>query len=358
MTRAPLALPLLALVLACDQPEQVVAPEPPTTGASAGGDLGPPVGEPVEAILTSPPMVPPPTGRTAPAKVVVHLEVVEKTVPIAQDVQYTVWTFGGTVPGSFIRVRQGDTVEFHLQNHPDSTMPHNIDLHAVTGPGGGAASTYTAPGHETQFTFKALNPGLFVYHCATAPVGLHIANGMYGLILVEPPEGLPPVDREYYVMQSEFYTAGGYREAGLQAFDMQKAIDENASYVVFNGAEGSIAGDNALPANVGETVRLYLGNGGPNLVSSFHVIGEIFDTVYTEGGSNAQKNVQTTLIPSGGSAIVEYRVEVPGTYILVDHSIFRTFHKGALGMMKVDGAEDLAVHSGQQADIAYAPSPN
>ena len=149
-------------------------------------------------------------------------------MPIAEGVTYTFWTFGGTVPGSFIRVRQGDTVEFHLKNHPTSKMPHNIDLHGVTGPGGGAASSFTAPGHASQFTFKALNPGLYVYHCATAPVGMHVANGMYGLILVEPPEGLPPVDREYYVMQGDFYTIGKYREKGLQPFDMQKAIDENA----------------------------------------------------------------------------------------------------------------------------------
>src|SRR5690606_21493537 len=153
-----------------------------------------------------------------------------------------------------------------------------IDLHAVTGPGGGAASSFTAPGHASQFTFTALNPGLYVYHCATAPVGMHVTNGMYGLILVEPKEGLPRVDREYYVMQGDYYTVGKYREKGLQNFDMEKAIDENATYVLFNGREGSLTGENALQANVGEKVRLYVGNGGPNLVSSFHVIGEIFDS--------------------------------------------------------------------------------
>ena len=182
----------------------------------------------MNAVLTSPPLVPPPTGRHAPAKVIVELEVREVEREIAEGVKYTFWTFGGTVPGSFIRVRQGDTVEFHLKNHPDSKMPHNIDLHGVTGPGGGAASSFTAPGHQSQFTFKALNQGLYVYHCATAPVGMHVANGMYGLILVEPPEGLSPVDHEYYVMQGDFYTVGKYREKGHQAFDMQKAIDENA----------------------------------------------------------------------------------------------------------------------------------
>jgi nitrite reductase (NO-forming) len=252
-----------------------------------------------------------------------------------------------------MRVRQGDTVEFHLNNHPDNKMPHNIDLHSVTGPGGGAASTFTAPGHSSQFTFRATNAGLYVYHCATAPVGMHIANGMYGLILVEPPGGYPPVDREYYVMQGDFYTVGKYREKGLQPFDMQKAIEENATYVLFNGSEGALVGDKALTAKVGETVRLYVGNGGPNLISSFHVIGEIFDRVYTEGGTRVQENVQTTLIPSGGSAIVEFTVEVPGTYILVDHSIFRTFNKGALGMLKVEGPENKAVYSGKEVDAMY-----
>jgi nitrite reductase (NO-forming) len=327
--------------------------QPGDTGGSPAGDLGPPVGDAIKAELTSAPAVPPPTKRDKPARVVVELEVREVVLPISDGVNYMFWTFGGKVPGRFIRVRTGDTVEFHLRNHPDSKMPHNIDLHAVTGPGGGAASSFTAPGHESQFTFKALNRGLYVYHCATAPVGMHIANGMYGLILVEPPEGLPPVDREFYVMQGDYYTVGRYRAKGLQPFDMQKAIDENATYVLFNGSEGALVGDNALTAKVGERVRIYFGNGGPNLVSSFHVIGEIFDRVFQEGGSRYQENVQTTLVPAGGSAIVDFTLEVPGTYILVDHSIFRTFNKGALGLMKVEGPERNDVYSGKEVDSVY-----
>ena len=229
----------------------------------------------IHAKLTHAPNVPPPTGRDYPAKVVVDMEVVELVGKLADGVEYTFWTFGGKVPGEFIRIREGDEVEFHLHNHPSSKLPHNIDLHAVTGPGGGAEASFTTPGHSSTFNFKALNPGLYVYHCATAPVGLHIANGMYGLILVEPKEGLSKVDREYYVMQSEFYTEGSYGEEGYQPFSMEKALDENPDYVVFNGSVGSMVGDKALKAGVGETVRLYIGNGGPNLVSSFHVIGEI-----------------------------------------------------------------------------------
>ncbi len=322
-------------------------------GARIAGDFGPPQGTPIRAVLTSPPKVPPPTNRSKPAKVIVELEVVEKEMQISEGVNYTFWTFGGTTPGSFIRVRQGDTVEFHLKNHPSSKMPHNIDLHGVTGPGGGAASSFTAPGHESQFSFKALNEGIYVYHCATAPVGMHVANGMYGLILVEPPQGLPQVDHEYYVMQGDFYTAGKYREKGLQAFDMEKAIDERPTYVLFNGAEGSMTGDKAITAKVGETVRLYVGNGGPNLVSSFHVIGAIFDEVRYEGGSNVQKNVQTTLIPAGGAVVVKFQAKVPGSYVLVDHSIFRAFNKGALAIMKITGPEDKTIYSGKELDSVY-----
>ncbi len=306
-----------------------------------------------EAALTFAPNVPPPITRKHPTKVVVKLETSEVVKRLADGVEYTFWTFGGEVPGKFIRVREGDLVEFHLSNHPDSKMPHNIDLHAVTGAGGGAASSFTAPGHTSKFSFKAINPGLYVYHCATAPVGMHIANGMYGLILVEPKEGLPKVDKEYYVMQSEFYTKGKYGAPGLQPFSMRKALQEIPDYVVFNGSVGALAGDKAVGAEKGETVRMFVGNGGPNLVSSFHVIGEIFDNVYTEGGSVANHNVQTTLVPAGGSAIVEFKVDVPGTFILVDHSIFRAFNKGALGMLKVSGSEELEIYSGKQSDEIY-----
>ncbi|KQV60568.1 nitrite reductase, copper-containing [Pelomonas sp. Root1217] len=321
-----------------------------TTSTLAQGAPALPV---VQAQLTSPPFVPPPTGRKSPAKVIVELEVVEKEMPISEGVSYTFWTFGGTVPGSFIRVRQGDTVEFHLKNHPSSKMPHNIDLHGVTGPGGGAASSFTAPGHESQFTFKALNEGIYVYHCATAPVGMHVANGMYGLILVEPPQGLPKVDHEFYVMQGDFYTTGKYREKGQQPFDMEKAIAEQPTYVLFNGAEGALTGDKAIKAKVGESVRLFVGNGGPNLVSSFHVIGAIFDNVRFEGGTLAQKNVQTTLIPAGGAAIVDFKAKVPGSYVMVDHSIFRAFNKGALAILKIDGPEDKSIYSGKEVDSVY-----
>jgi nitrite reductase (NO-forming) len=296
----------------------------------------------VKAILTKAPLVPPPVDRARNAKVVVNIEMVEVKGPLADGVQYNFWTFGGTVPGPFIRVRVGDMVQIRIKNNEKAVHPHSIDLHAVTGPGGGAAVTQLGPGQEGAFEFKALNPGLYVYHCATPSVPEHIANGMYGLILVEPEAGLPRVDHEYYVMQGEFYTKGRTMVKGMQPFDPEKTRNERPEYVVFNGKMGALVGDGALKAKVGETVRLYVGNGGPNLISSFHVIGEIFDTVYTEaaiGGAPPAKNVQTTLVPAGGAAIIEMKMDVPGRFLLVDHAISRAMEKGALGIIEVAGPE-------------------
>ncbi|CAM2851588.1 nitrite reductase, copper-containing [Chryseobacterium flavum] len=297
-----------------------------------------------ELKMPLPPNVPLPVGQRAAKKIIVKLETIEKTGELADGTQYNFWTFNGTVPGSFIRARVGDDIELHLKNHENNTFPHNIDLHAVNGPAGGAEATFVAPGKEAVFSFKALNPGLYVYHCATAPVGMHIANGMYGLILIEPEGGLPRVDKEFYIMQGDFYTKGKFGEKGLQEFDMDKAIDEHPEYVVFNGNTASLLGDKELQVKTGETVRFFVGNGGPNLTSSFHIIGEIFDKVYIEGGSKVNDNVQTTVIPPGGASIVEFKATVPGEYVIVDHAIFRAFNKGTLGKIKVTGPENPAVY--------------
>ena len=310
----------------------------------------------VDAIMTHAPEVPPAIDRDHPAKVRVKMETVEKTMTMEDGVEYHYWTFNGDVPGQMIRVREGDTVEVEFSNNPSSTVPHNVDFHAATGQGGGAEATFTAPGHTSTFSFKALQAGLYIYHCAVAPVGMHIANGMYGLILVEPKEGLPKVDKEFYIVQGDFYTKGKKGAQGLQPFDMDKAIAEQPEYVVFNGHVGSIAGDNALKAKAGETVRMYVGNGGPNLVSSFHVIGEIFDKVYVEGGKLINENVQSTLIPAGGAAIIEFKADIPGSYTVVDHSLFRAFNKGALGQLKVEGDENPEIMTKKLSDTAYQPA--
>jgi nitrite reductase (NO-forming) len=306
-------------------------------------------------VLTFAPNVPEARSSATPKKVIVEIEVVEKVMKLADGVDYTFWTFGGKVPGPFIRVQEGDEVELHLNNNANNKMPHNIDLHAVSGPGGGAEATMTVPGHSSVFKFRALSAGLFVYHCATAPVGMHIANGMYGLILVTPKDGLPNVDKEFYLMQGEFYTKGKNGEPGLQPFDMDKAVKEQPEYVVFNGSVGSTTGENAFHAKVGDRVRIYVGNAGPNLVSSFHVIGQIFDKVYMEGGTEINRNIGTTLIPAGGCAIVEFICKEPGTFNIVDHSIFRAFNQGALAQLIVTGPADKNIYSGKLADQFYYP---
>ncbi|EOF8456464.1 copper-containing nitrite reductase [Neisseria gonorrhoeae] len=354
---------LFALAACGGEPAAQAPAETPAASAEAASSAAQataetPAGElpVIDAVTTHAPEVPPAIDRDYPAKVRVKMETVEKTMKMDDGVEYRYWTFDGDVPGRMIRVREGDTVEVEFSNNPSSTVPHNVDFHAATGQGGGAAATFTAPGRTSTFSFKALQPGLYIYHCAVAPVGMHIANGMYGLILVEPKEGLPKVDKEFYIVQGDFYTKGKKGAQGLQPFDMDKAVAEQPEYVVFNGHVGAIAGDNALKAKAGETVRMYVGNGGPNLVSSFHVIGEIFDKVYVEGGKLINENVQSTIVPAGGSAIVEFKVDIPGNYTLVDHSIFRAFNKGALGQLKVEGAENPEIMTKKLSDTAYAGS--
>jgi nitrite reductase (NO-forming) len=290
------------------------------------------------------PSMAPPLNRSQPSLVRVELETREVTAQLADGVTYRYWTFNGTVPGPMIRVRQGDTVDLMIHNTADSSITHSIDLHAVTGPGGGAKVTQVAAGGMAEFTFTALNPGVYVYHCATPMVAQHIANGMYGMIVVEPEGGLTPVDHEFYVMQGDVYTTGTRGQPGHVDISVPKMLDERADYVVFNGGVGNVTGPNALQARVGETVRIFFGDGGPNLPSSFHVIGEIFDKVYPEGaiGSPPEANVQTTHVSTGGATVVEFTVQVPGDYTLVDHSLGR-LEKGAAGVLHVEGPQDPTI---------------
>ncbi len=279
-------------------------------------------------------------GERGPETVRIGLETVEVTGRLSDGATYHYWTFNRKVPGPFVRVRVGDTVEVALENHEDSMAMHNVDFHAVTGLHGGGHATLAAPGETKGFTFKALNPGLYVYHCAVGPAAQHIANGMYGLILVEPEGGLPPVDREFYVMQGELYTFEPYGSSGQLTEDYDKLMNEMPEYYVFNGADQALTGDNALRAEVGETVRIYFGVGGPNKTSSFHVIGEIFDKVYNLGSMTGEPlpDVQTVLVPPGGAAAVDMKLEVPGEYLLVDHALSRAA-RGLVGKLVVEGPE-------------------
>ena len=290
------------------------------------------------SVARDPSDLPGPLPRRGPQSVRVDLETVELEGQLAEGATYTYWTFNAQVPGPFLRDRKGDVVELHLKNRADSKNIHSIDLHAVTGPGGGASVMQVAPGEEKSFTFKALSPGLYVYHCATPMVAHHIASGMFGMILVEPESGLPPVDREFYVMQGEVYTSAPYGQRGHQEFSVEKLLAESPEYAVFNGAVGALTAEHPLKAKVGETVRIYFGVGGPDLTSSFHVIGEIFDRVYSQGSLTAAPltDVQTTLVPPGGATVVECKLEAPGRYILVDHALSR-MERGLVGFLLVDG---------------------
>ena len=342
----------------------------------------------VEEIGRSADDLPPPISRTENTTVKVGLEAIAVQGKLADGVTYEYWTYNRQVPGPFIRVKEGDTVEVSLFHNPaghshasllfegldfvfsgpfsipvasasgdhssgevdahTAGMPdpaqahaaHSVDLHAVLGPGGGAMLTQATDGTTKTFSFKAMRPGIYIYHCASPHIPTHIANGMYGMILVEPKAGLPKVDHEYYVMQGEFYTTGKNGEKGLQGFSKEKMDMEHPEYVVFNGRVGSLTGTRALKAEAGETVRLFFGV-GTFLPSNLHVIGGILDRLYPEGDivSPPHRNVQTTLVPAGGSAMIEMKMEVPGKFLIVDHALPRAIDKGALGEIVVEGAD-------------------
>jgi nitrite reductase (NO-forming) len=303
----------------------------------------------VEAdISREPGDLPPPIGKRKPQTVRVDLFSVEIEGRLAEGTTFGYWTFNGKVPGPFIRVRVGDTIDIHLKNSADSSMIHSVDFHATTGPGGGAAALQVDPGKEKSMTWKALVPGLYVYHCATPMVAEHIANGMYGLILVEPEGGLPPVDREFYVMQGEIYTDIPHGQHGSAEFSVEKLLNERPEYFVLNGSVGALTKLHPLQAKVGETVRIFFGVGGPNYTSSFHVIGEIFDKVYMLGGTHTAplEGIQTVTVPAGGAVIVDFKLEVPGNYTLVDHALSR-MERGLVGILSVEGPPAPEIFSGQ-----------
>lgn len=297
-------------------------------------------------VVREPTDLAPPLEAGGPRRVVINLETVEVNGKLDDGTTYHYWTFNEKVPGPFVRARLGDTIEVNLKNAADSMMKHSVDFHAVTGPGGGGTATQAAPGEIKSFTFQTLNPGLYVYHCATPPVAEHIAAGMYGLILIEPEGGLPKVDREFYVMQGEIYTKEAFGTKGEVTASREKLLGERPEYFVLNGAVGGLSTQYPLTAKVGETVRMYFGVGGPNYTSSFHLIGEIFDKVYNLGSLTAEPlaNVQTITVPPGGAAVVDFKVEVPGRYVLVDHALSR-LERGLAGALQVDGPASPAIFS-------------
>ncbi len=305
----------------------------------------------INDIGADPNAVPPPITRTESETVRIELVAQEVISEIAPGIYFNYWTFNKQVPGPMLRVREGDTVEVTLTNHPSSLHPHNIDLHAVTGPGGGATLSRVNPGETKTFTWKALNPGLYIYHCATPNVSTHNSHGQYGLILVEPEEGMSPVDKEFYLVQGELYTKGAIGKKGLTIFDGNALLDEEPNYVTFNGRIEQ-DGMPRMKMKTGEKVRIYVGNGGVGLISSFHSIGEIWDTVFPEGGIGGDvfKNIQTTAVLPGGAAIVEFTAEVPGNIVLVDHALAR-MNKGAWAIIEVEGEARPDIYSGNSNSV-------
>jgi len=309
-------------------------------------NIGPALAVDTDNIARDPMLVPEPIERTESAIVHIYMEAVELTAEIEPGTTFTYWTYNGTVPGPMFRARVGDTVVVHFSNRAESMMTHNVDFHAVTAQGGGAAATSTAPGTTSTFSFKAMHAGLFVYHCATPDVPTHISKGMYGMILIDPETPLSTVDKELYLMQGDIYTKWRPGTVGHQEFDDEALFDENPTYVVFNGKFASFTGNNTIKAEVGDTIRIYFGVGGPNTISSFHLIGEIFDNVYNLAGleNPPLESIQTVLVPPGGAVVVDVTFDVPANYILVDHALTRTFQKGAVGIIEVTGDENKEIY--------------
>jgi nitrite reductase (NO-forming) len=316
-------------------------------------------GQPAYAPNRSLPPTDIPSAPSLADRVVITLITEEKLGQLADGVTYNFWTFNGTVPGPLIRLRVGEVVEMHIVNPPNSTMTHSIDSHGILGQGGGGAYSQTAPGNESIFQFTAMNPGLFLYHCATPDIPTHIANGMYGLMLVEPQGGLPKVDDEFYMVQGEFYTLGPYGQQGYQSFSYQKAQAETPDYVVFNGKVGALTGKGTMKVKVGDTVRVFFGNAGPNLDSSLHIIGGIMDRVYEDGSIESPPllEVQTVLVPAGSAAMVEFTAQTPGVLTLVDHSLFR-MHQGAVATFTVTGPHNPAIITSIKNGTGPAPGTN
>jgi len=273
-----------------------------------------------------------PVLQPATAATVQHISLTaqEGVQEIASGVKYAVWTFNGTAPGPVIHVKQGDTVEFTLKN--EATIPHSIDFHAAETPWNLNYKSIN-PGETLTFSFKADHPGAFMYHCGTAPALMHIGDGMYGAIIVDPAQPLPAA-KEYVLVQSEFYTKPSATKGVLDG-DYPKMQNGKPDYVVFNGTANQYTGDNALAANPGERIRLWVVNAGPNDFSAFHVVGAILDKVYPDGNpANVLSGMQTYTVPPGGGAMVELTIPNEGWYPVVSHS-FADASKGAMAMIKV-----------------------
>lgn len=294
-----------------------------------------------QSIVHEPASMPERITRDEERTVNITLKAEEVKAPLTENSSYYFWTFNGTVPGPTLRVREGDTVRLIVENAEDSTHNHSIDLHAVTGPGGGAGVLGDVPpGEERTIEFEADKEGFYMYHCATPNVPTHIANGMYGGIIVQPREGMHKVDKEFTVAQGEIYTNDSIGSEGFQAFSPEKMINENPTYYTVNGRPHGLTGENRLQAEVNDSVRIYYLNAGNSKISSFHIIGEIFDSVYS-GTLNkpSETNTGAYAVPNSQGNVFELELENPGNYTLVDHALART-ERGAWSVLEVEGEKN------------------
>lgn len=325
--------------------------------------------DPGEQHVAYAPDVPAPISRVDQRVFDVRLEVLEGVCPLdpANDVTFEMWGYRlegddkvvcGS-PGPVIRGRVGDLARITLTNSPDNNHPHNIDFHAVTGQGGGAADLTVAPGETATIEARLLYPGAFMYHCAYGDVPEHIAHGMYGMFIVDPERPLVEVDHEWAVMQSEWYVTEPDADGAVE-LDRDAMFAEEPRYVTFNGRTDALTGDNSLHMDVGERARIYMVNEGLNLDSNWHPIGSHWDTVYPEAATHPLNRVirgsQSTLVVAGGGTVTELVGVVPSTIILVDHALVRTFYKGAIGLVVVGGDADEEVFAAGVSDAGNAPS--
>jgi nitrite reductase (NO-forming) len=299
----------------------------------------------VDRVAADPTDIPGPIQRDEPAEVDVTLRPEEVTAEIEPGVTFDFMTYNGQVPGPMIRCRVGDTVNLTFENPGENNLPHNVDFHACYGPGGGAEATMTNPGETAKLQFSPQYPGAFIYHCAVPNLDMHISAGMFGMILVEPEEGLPAVDQELYLGQHEIHTSKSAGEEGKHSFSMSAMATEDPTYVVFNGEKYAMTPDVHGPAasvDRGATTRTFMVTGGPNLTSSFHPIGNVWSEYYPQGSlsSDPQTDIQTTPIPPGSCAVAHMDHPTTGPVKVVDHALSRVARKGLMAVVDVQGQQD------------------
>ena len=312
-----------------------------TTGSFVGKRLLP------DLVVADPVVIPSPISYSSPRSHDINLVVKRVISEILPGVTHSFMTFNGQVPAPMIRARQGDTLNITITNPAENETSHSVDLHAVYGTGGGGAYSEVAPGQSKSFAFKATYPGAFIYHCGVSNMDEHISRGMFGMILIEPEEGLPKVDREFYIGQHELYTKESFGQPGEANFNGRAMVKEDPTYVLFNGAVAPFVASRlgTMKAEVGETVRVFMVSGGPNLTSSFHPVGNIWSRAWPQGGlaNEPLKFIQTWPVSPGSAFVGDMELQVPGLITLVDHALARVTNKGNAAQIEVIGNENFEI---------------